>query len=500
MDEAGGTTLVDELGSANAVLTGGRTTGVRGGGIAPDAVGSIAVDPVDLNTPAWTIMGWFRIDAARGDTGATLWGNLYDGYTFYDPLGWTVCHVAQDSAMLDTNQGGFYVTSPAAAGLTVDDGAWHHAAQVYGGGVLKLYVDGVYLGGENRPATLGGTSRLNFGNGGPRQGGYGKFVGDLDEFAMLDRALSQTELLAVKAQVTLSTAASAPTLAAITVTPATTSIAAGAAIQFEAAGAFTDLSTRAMTGEVVWTTDLSSVATVNAGLATGVGGGTAQVIASSGAITGYATLTVTPPSVTLASIAVTPATATLLAGATAQFSAVGTFTDGSTRALVSGTGAWQSKAPMSTARLGAPGAFEAGKFFVFGGFNGASLTSTEAYDPLTDAWTLRAAQPVGRTYAQAAAAGGKIYVAGGCVNADCASVTNALWMYDPAADAWTQKASMPTARFQLAFEAIGGKLYAAGGLVAVYSATAALEVYDPATNAWETKASMPLARGMAAAG
>ncbi|MCR4295301.1 MAG: Ig-like domain-containing protein, partial [Elusimicrobia bacterium] len=255
----------------------------------------------------------------------------------------------------------------------------------------------------------------------------------------------------------------APTLASIAVTPATASIAAGTTAQFTAEGTFTDASTRTLTsGEVAWTTDVSSVATVNAGLATGAAAGTARVIASSGAITGYATLTVTPPPVTLASIAVTPATATLLAGATEQFSAVGTFTDGSTRALTTG-GAWQVKSPMNAARYAAPGEFAAGKFFVFGGYSGSALTSTEAYDPLTDAWTARA-QPVDWTYAQAAAAGGKISVAGGCVNADCASVTNALWMYDPAADAWTLKASMPTARFQLAFEAIDGKLYAAGGL------------------------------------
>ena len=142
-----------------------------------------------------------------------------------------------------------------------------------------------------------------------------------------------------------------PTLVSIAMTPTSALVATGLTAQFEAAGTFTDASTRTLTGEVSWSTDASSVATVNTGLATGIGEGTALVIASSGTITAQAVLTVTPP--TLVSITLTPASASIAAGLTAQFEAAGTFTDGSTRTLT-GEIAWSTDAS-SVATVNAAG-------------------------------------------------------------------------------------------------------------------------------------------------
>jgi sugar lactone lactonase YvrE len=88
-----------------------------------------------------------------------------------------------------------------------------------------------------------------------------------------------------------------PLLAVISIAPSPTSIAVGAAVQFAAAGTFTDGSTRTLTNEAAWSTEASSVATVSVeGLATGVGSGVTRVIASSGVVAGYAVLTVTASS------------------------------------------------------------------------------------------------------------------------------------------------------------------------------------------------------------
>jgi hypothetical protein len=89
----------------------------------------------------------------------------------------------------------------------------------------------------------------------------------------------------------------APTLASLAVTPSSSTLAAGASVQFTAVGTFTDGSTQAVT--TAWSIDAPSVATITAtGLATGLSSGTAHVTASSGAVSGLATLTVFPSDAT----------------------------------------------------------------------------------------------------------------------------------------------------------------------------------------------------------
>jgi len=125
-------------------------------------------------------------------------------------------------------------------------------------------------------------------------------------------------------------------LTSIEVTPATASIAvatasiaAGTTQQFTAIGSFDDGSTQVLSS-VAWSSSASTVATINsAGLATGVGVGTATISATSGSVTGTATLNVT--GATLVSIAVTPASSSMAVGTTKQFTATGTFSDSTTQ-------------------------------------------------------------------------------------------------------------------------------------------------------------------------
>src|SRR5207249_2355001 len=77
------------------------------------------------------------------------------------------------------------------------------------------------------------------------------------------------------------------------------------------------------------------------GLATGVAKGQAAVIATSGAVMGQTTLTVTDA--TLTAISVAPATATIAKGTTQQFTATGTYSDMSVQDLTS-TVSWTSDA------------------------------------------------------------------------------------------------------------------------------------------------------------
>jgi hypothetical protein len=136
-------------------------------------------------------------------------------------------------------------------------------------------------------------------------------------------------------------AAAAPTLVSIGVTPANPTISGGATQQFTATGTNSDGSTQNVTSQAAWSSSKAAVATINgSGLATAVSAGSTTISAVLSGITGGTTLTVqTPP--TLVSIGVTPANPTISAGATQQFTATGTNSDGSTQNVTS-QAAWSS--------------------------------------------------------------------------------------------------------------------------------------------------------------
>src|SRR5580658_9142053 len=131
------------------------------------------------------------------------------------------------------------------------------------------------------------------------------------------------------------------TLTSIAVTPATASIAVGGTQQYVATGTYSNGGTLIITSLVTWTSGTPGTATISSpgGLATGVAAGTSIITASSGTITGTAVLNVTAAP-TLTSIAVTPATATIDIGGTQQYTATGTYSDGSMKTLTTET--WNS--------------------------------------------------------------------------------------------------------------------------------------------------------------
>jgi hypothetical protein len=124
-----------------------------------------------------------------------------------------------------------------------------------------------------------------------------------------------------------------PTLVSIAVTPANIAIVAGVNQQYLATGTYSDGTTQNLTNLVTWVSGNPAVATIsNAGLATAASPGTTSIQAASGSITGSTGLTVnTPP--TLVSIAVTPANASINGNASQQYTAIGTYSDGTTQNL-----------------------------------------------------------------------------------------------------------------------------------------------------------------------
>jgi Bacterial Ig-like domain (group 2) len=156
---------------------------------------------------------------------------------------------------------------------------------------------------------------------------------------------------AVCGSTTLTVGAAA--LVSIAVTPANGSVPAGRPLQFYATGTYTDGSTQDLTSSVTWSSAAPPVATINAaGLASSLIVGSTTITAASGTVQGTAMLTVTSP--LLASIAVTPANASIAAGETQQFTATATYSDGSTQNLTN-TATWTSSGP-AIASVSATGA------------------------------------------------------------------------------------------------------------------------------------------------
>jgi probable HAF family extracellular repeat protein len=133
----------------------------------------------------------------------------------------------------------------------------------------------------------------------------------------------------------------AATLTGITVTPTTPTVAVGSTQQFTATGSYSDGSTADLTSTVTWSSTNTAVATIDSsGLLSAAGVGSTTVTATFGSESGSTTVTVTAPP-TLTSITITPATPKLPLGATQQFTATGSYSDGSTKDLTN-TVTWSS--------------------------------------------------------------------------------------------------------------------------------------------------------------
>ncbi len=162
-------------------------------------------------------------------------------------------------------------------------------------------------------------------------------------------ALGSANIMATSGSITGSTGVTVgpAILVSLSVTPVNPSIAAGQTQQFSATGTFSDQSTQDLTSSVTWTSSSPGVATINvSGLATSITQGQSSIGAVSGSVNGSTTLTVNPS--ILISIAVTPVGKSLPKGTSQQFTALGQFSDGSSRDLTASV-TWSSSAPATVA-------------------------------------------------------------------------------------------------------------------------------------------------------
>ena len=166
-------------------------------------------------------------------------------------------------------------------------------------------------------------------------------------------------------------------LVSLAVAPVNPSINIGNTQQFVALGTFSDNTTRDISAVSTFSSASTNVASVVAstGLALGKAQGTSVISASSGGLTGNATLTVLPA--TLVSLGLTPAANSLAVGATAQLTALAGYSDGS---VVDVTGASTyvsaSTAQVAVAASGVITGVAPGTSVITASFGGRSATAS----------------------------------------------------------------------------------------------------------------------------
>jgi phage tail sheath protein FI len=125
-------------------------------------------------------------------------------------------------------------------------------------------------------------------------------------------------------------------------------------LKFTATGINSDSSQTALTSSATWGSSAPSVISVaGGGVASIIGAGTAIVTATdpTGLISGSVTVTVSNATLSAANLTISPAPVSLALGQTQQFSATGTYSDGTTHDLTA-VGAWAPTADFSTTSPG----------------------------------------------------------------------------------------------------------------------------------------------------
>jgi hypothetical protein len=303
----------DSKGLATAVGLGAATVSATSGGVTGDTtltvtdatLVSIEVSPADASiadgtTQEFTATGLYTDGSTQDLTTEVTWDSSDDEIA-------TVSN-ADDSKGLATAAGVGVVTVSATSGgvtgvttLTVSDATLVSIAvtpadaSIADGTTQEFTATGLYTDGSTQDLTTEVTwSSFNEAVA---------TVSNADDSKGLATAAGAgtTTVSAISGGVTGDTTLTVTaTLVSIDVTPTAPSIANGLTQQFTATGLYSDASTQDLTAEATWDSSDDAVATVSdTGLATAASVGSATVSATSGAVSGNATLTVTPAPLTV---------------------------------------------------------------------------------------------------------------------------------------------------------------------------------------------------------
>jgi len=341
-DDGSGSQAVDSsVKGRNATLVNGISwiSGEIGGAVSADAANHqyVSITPIDLSgTHAVTVSLWTNRNYSTTGGHAlfeatTDYTNSTSGFGFFPDD--ATCHGIQAALRGDIGLTANCYRAPSS-------GVWHHLAVVFdksqtGGNQVLFYVDAVLQSATW--SVYASTNTNNFGND-PlylfSRGGTDEFdSGAIDDLRIYNTALAAEQI----GQIYNSTK-----LMSLEITPANPKLLPGQQQQFTAIGTYGDGSHQDLTSSVTWMSSLLSVVnSSNSGVATAIAAGNTTLWAIAGSIKASVSLNVS--SVTLVSLAVTPGNPSIVTGQRQQFTATGTYSDGSRQNLTS-TATWTSSA------------------------------------------------------------------------------------------------------------------------------------------------------------
>ncbi len=214
--------------------------------------------------------------------------------------------------------------SPSAPNLTVGSSEQLYATAIYtDGSHLDVTEQATWTSNNENIATIGNTS-LNHGEI------TAVATGNASISAHFNNQTDQTSLAVISA-----------ILKSIEIEPSNPSITINNQQQFSVTGHYDNGMTRDLTGQVSWSSDVTSIAEkqANAGYFKGISSGTSKIIATLDKTTAFTELTVTTAS--LNSISLSPLDISIAKGFSTQLSATGHFSDSSTQDI-SKSVIWQS--------------------------------------------------------------------------------------------------------------------------------------------------------------
>ena len=234
---------------------------------------------------------------------------LFIGLISFLILGMTACGSQKNTPTLSS----IVITPNVMTTLAMGGSRQFDAIATYTGGLItNITYEVTWMSSDTTIATISGLGMIK-----------GLATGNTKITATMSGIISPALTLTVKL------------LSSIALTPVSPAIlAVGVTQQFIPTGIFADGSTEDISSQVTWASDTTGTATIaSTGLATALAAGNTNITAS---VSGITSPTVSLTVEALSSIDVEPSHPTSLAvGSTQQFTAAGTFTDGSTEDITS---------------------------------------------------------------------------------------------------------------------------------------------------------------------
>lgn len=290
---AGGLATAVAQGTATIAAALGTVSGSTALSVGPVALVTVAVAPADPTIAkgqrqAFTATGHYSDGSAKNITAGAFWASATPAVATIDATG-SAAGVKSGSAVISATSNGIVgtttltVTGPVLVSMAVLP-ASPTVARTFS---RALHAIGTYSDGSSLDVT--GSVTWTSGTLGVATIASSGIATGVAAGTSVVTAASGT----VSGQTTLTVTNAS--LLSVAVTPGLPSVAPAATVAFTATGHFSDGTTQALTAGVTWTSTTTSVATVApSGLATAIAVGTSAVKATSGTISGSATLTVTP--------------------------------------------------------------------------------------------------------------------------------------------------------------------------------------------------------------